>query len=302
MDGLGADLRQALRSLARSPGFTTAALAVLALAIGANTAIFSVVNAVLIKQLPFQDPGSLVWIWNKRLDTDRYPFQLPEFSDYKERQTALTDVAALAGYPANLTGSGEPERLAGARVSGNLFNLLGVKAALGRTLLPDDDDTSHERAVVLSHGLFMRRFGGDPAIVGTTLVLNGQPHTVVGVLPQSFLFAFAGPDFAVPLRPDEDPWRHDKSSTHFLRILGRLKPGSTAQGAAASLSALQARLKPEYPLGSTTEKVAIFVTPLHDELVANVRASLLVLLGAVGLVLLVGCANLASLLLARASA
>jgi putative ABC transport system permease protein len=302
MDALGADLRQALRSLLRSPGFTTAALVVLALAIGANTAIFSVVNAVLVKQLPYEKPDGLVWVWNKRLDIARYPFMLPEYLDYKARQTSFEGLAAITGTPANMTGVGEPERLQGARVSGDLFPLLGVRPEAGRLLTAADDDPKSPHAVVLSHGFFMRRFGGDTSALGTTITLNGLPYTLVGVLPQSFLFPIGGPDFAIPLRPEEDPWRDNKASTHFLRILGRLRPGTTLEAAASSLTAVQTALRPEYPKDSMSEKVAISVYPLYDEIVANVKSSLLVLLGAVALVLLVGCANLASLLLARASA
>jgi putative ABC transport system permease protein len=302
MDALGADLRQALRSLLRSPGFTTAALVVLALAIGANTAIFSVVNAVLVKQLPYEKPDGLVWVWNKRLDIARYPFMLPEYLDYKARQTSFEGLAAITGTPANMTGVGEPERLQGARVSGDLFPLLGVRPEAGRLLTAADDDPKSPHAVVLSHGFFMRRFGGDTSALGTTITLNGLPYTLVGVLPQSFLFPIGGPDFAIPLRPEEDPWRNNKASTHFLRILGRLRPGTTLEAAASSLTAVQTALRPEYPKDSMSEKVAISVYPLYDEIVANVKSSLLVLLGAVALVLLVGCANLASLLLARASA
>src|SRR5262245_33082949 len=223
MDGLGADLKQALRSLKRSPGFTFAALVVLALAIGANTAIFSLVNAVLVKQLPYQRPDGLVWLWNKRNDIARYPFMLPEYLDYKARQNALEEIAAITAVPANMTGVGEPERLTGARVSGNLFPLLGVTPETGRLLVPADDDAKSPRAVVISHGFFVRRFGADTTALGTTLTLNGLPYTLVGVLPQSFLFPLGGPDFAIPLRPDEDPWKANKASTHFLRLLGRLK-------------------------------------------------------------------------------
>src|SRR5262245_32429828 len=182
MDKLVRDVRGAGRRLAKSPGFTAVALVTLALGIGANTALFSVVDTVLLRALPFAEPDRLYWIWSRHTSTDRYPFQIPEFCDYRDQNRTLDGLAGFANWNANLTGDGPAERLPGLRVSDNMFELLGAGALLGRTLRTGDDVPGREKVVVLSHGLWQRRFGGDPGIVGRSLVLNGDSFEVVGVL------------------------------------------------------------------------------------------------------------------------
>ncbi|MGH9702571.1 MAG: ABC transporter permease, partial [Candidatus Acidiferrales bacterium] len=295
------DLRYAVRTLAKSPGFTIVAVLTLALGIGANTAIFSLVNAVLLRQLPFRDPARLVTIYGSRPFTGKYPFSLPDFIDYRDQNESFEQIAAVANWNTNLTDRGEPERMIGIRVSANLFEMLGVQAIVGRALVPRDDDPRSPHVVVISHSLWQRRFGGDPKIVGQTIRLNAESYTVAGVLPRDFLFPFVRAELAAPLVPEADPWAQDRGSVDFLRGVARLKPGVSMQVANAQMTALALRLEKQYPkYNSAKEQVNIF--PLDEEIVGAYRQSLYVLLGAVGLVLLITCSNLANLLLARANA
>ena len=211
------DVRLAARRLGRTPGFTLLALVTLALGIGANTALFSVVHAVLLKPLPFAEPDRLYWVWSRHTSTDRYPFSLPEFCDYRDRNRTLGALAGFANWTGNLAGEGTTERIPGLRVSGNFFEMLGVAPALGRTLRAADDEPGREKVVVLSHGLWQRRFGGDPAVVGRAVTLNGESFAVVGVLSRDFPFPIRDIDLAIPLAPEQDPWRHDRESTNFIR-------------------------------------------------------------------------------------
>jgi len=299
MTTLGDDARLSFRRLVRSPGFTGTALLTLALGIGANTALFSVVYAVLLRPLPFPEPERLHWIWSRHTSTDRYPFQLPEFCDYRDQNQTLEALAGFANWNASLTGDGAAERLAGLRVSGDFFGMLGAVPALGRTLGPDDDLPGHEKVVVLTHGLWQRRFGGDAKIVGRRLLLNGEPFSVVGVLGRDFLFPVRAVEMAVPLAPDQDPWRHNRDSTNFVRALGRAKKGVTAPQLAADLESVGRRLRAEFPK-SYVRKTGVLVRPYRDELTRGVSQTLLILLAAVALLLLIACANLANLSLVRA--
>jgi len=300
METLADDVRLALRRLARSPGFTLVALTTLALGIGANTALFSVVHAVLLRPLPFGDPDRLYAVWSRHTSTERYPFQLPEFCDYRDLNRTLEGFAGVANWNANITGDAPPERLSGLRVTGNLFDLLGAPPALGRTLRPDDDVPGHEKVVVLSYGLWQRRFGGDPGVVGRNLDLNGEPFTVVGVLGPEFLFPVRTAVLAIPLAPDKDPWRHNRDSTSFLRGVARAKAGVTAGQIGADLERIGQRLQAEFPK-SYARKKGVLVRSYRDELTRGVSQILWVLLAAVGLLLLIACANLANLMLVRAT-
>jgi putative ABC transport system permease protein len=293
------DLKHGIRGLLQSPGFTAAAVLILGVGIGANAAIFSMVNAVLLRDLPFRDPDRLVWVWIATKDRDRYPLSIPDFMDYRREARGLTDLAAVAGWPANLTGPEETERLQGARVGGNLFALLGATPALGRTLRPEDDREA-ARVVVLTHGLWQRRFGGDPAILGKALRLNGDSYAVVGVMPPRFFFPLAEAELAIPLAAEHDPWRLDRRSVNFLRVVARLRDGVTPAQAEAEMSGIARRLQKTYPASNAT-KAAINIRPYHEEVTGNYRLALWVILGAVGFVLLIGCANLAGLLLVRAA-
>ncbi|MGH9938115.1 MAG: ABC transporter permease, partial [Blastocatellia bacterium] len=294
------DLRYAARMLLRKPGFTAVAVLALALGIGGNTAIFSLVNSILLRQLPFRQPEQLVWVSSRRSDSGKRPFNLPDFVDYRDQNQSLAGIAAFANWSANLTDRGDPERLQGLRISANAFRLLGVEAVLGRALAPEDDTPGQQRVVVLSYGLWQRRFGADPQLLGQTLTLNGAGYTVVGVLPPRFFFPYREAELAVPLAPDADPWRGVRNSTNFLRALARLKPGVTREQAEADLTSVAQRLRSQYPVHNR-RKLGVTLSPLHEEVVGDFRLALWVLLGAVGVVLLITCVNLANLALAQAA-
>ncbi|HEX7175766.1 MAG TPA: ABC transporter permease [Pyrinomonadaceae bacterium] len=293
------DLRYGLRMLLKNPGFTIVAVIALALGIGANSAIFSVVNTVLLRPLPYKDPERLVMVWEDRTKRG-YPRDTPaagNYTDWRDQNQVFEGMAAIADLSFNLTGVGEPERLDGRRVSASLFPLLGVEPQLGRAFLPEEDQPGGNRVVIMSHGLWQRRFGSDMSIIGKPLNLNGESHTVVGVMP---------PDFQFPSRDDElwapiafDPQEATNRRRHYLQIVARTKPGVTPQQAQVELSAIAERLQQQYP--ETNTDVGAAVVPLHEQLVGDIKPALLVLLGAVGFVLLVACANVANLLLARAS-
>ena len=295
------DLRLAARRLGRTPGFTLLALVTLALGIGANTALFSVVHAVLLKPLPFAEPDRLYWVWSRHTSTDRYPFSLPEFCDYRDRNRTLGALAGFANWTGNLAGEGTTERIPGLRVSGNFFEMLGVAPTLGRTLRAADDEPGREKVVVLSHGLWQRRFGGDAAVVGRSVTLNGESFAVVGVLSRDFLFPIRDIDLAIPLAPEQDPWRHDRESTNFIRMIGRVHPGTGAAQVTADLEATGRRLQQDFP-GSYARKKGVLVVPYKEELTRNVSRTLSMLTAAVALLLLIACANLANLMLVRATA
>jgi putative ABC transport system permease protein len=296
------DLRYGLRSLRRAPGFTIVAVSTLGLGIGATTAIFSLVNAILLRQLPFKNPEQLVAVDSKRTDPGKHPFTIPDFIDYRDQNQTLEQIAAYANWSASLTGSGEAERVQGMRISANAFQLLGVEAVVGRALVPEDDTPGRQNVAVLSHGLWQRRFGGDPRLVGQTLSLNGHSYTIVGVLPPQFIFPIQEAELAVPLAPDADPWRSARTSTNFLRAIARLKPGVPLAQAEADLTSIAGRMRQQYPAANENmNKLGVTLTPLNEVVVGDYRHALWMLLGAVGFVLLIASINLASLSLARAS-
>ncbi len=301
METLWQDLRYAFRVLLNQPGFTVMVVLMLGVGIGASTAIFSLAYNVLIRQLPFQEPDRLMWVWSVRTDRDDAPFTLPEFIDYRDENQSLEALAAIATWNPILSGSGDAERLHGMRVSANAFQMLGVAPAVGRTLLPSDDDPKSERVVVLGHALWQRRFGGHASVTGTRLTLNGDAYTVVGVLPSEFVFPIVGAEIAVPLMPQTDPLRSVRGSVNFLRMIGRLKPGISREQAEAELTALCMRLRERFPV-EYARKRSVRLEALHDRIVGNFRVALVFLLSAVLCVLLIGCTNLAGLLLARAAA
>jgi putative ABC transport system permease protein len=297
------DLRYALRVLFRQPAFTIVAALTLAIGIGANTAIFSIVNAVLLRPLPFANPDSLVVLWSNTRPERGGAASPDDFLDFRRDQRSFTDIAALANSSATLTSRGaDAERLRGMRVSAGLLSILGVSPRLGRDFLAEEDTPGGQRVVLLSHGLWERRFAADPSLVGKTLNLDGEAHTVIGVMPEGFDFpvGFAStqpPDFWQPLRLDPS---QPSRGAHFLRVVGRLKPGVTMAAAQAEMTAMARRLEQQHPLTNTNWGLWVF--PLHEEYAGDVRQPLLVLLAAVGCVLLIACANVANLLLARATA
>src|SRR6185295_7210836 len=241
MEGLLKDIRYSIRGLRKRPGFTLLVVLVLAFAISANCSIFSIVNAVILKPLSFKDPDQLVWIWATRKTVSRAFFSIPNFIDTRDQNQTLQEVAPLAIWAANLTGQGEAERLQGVRISANALQMLGVEATAGRALVPEDDNPNNARVVMLSYGLWQRRFGGASETLGKTLTLNGDPYTVVGVLPPRFVIPNAETEIVVPLRMDQDPRRTERGS-NFLRLVARLKPGVTPAQAETDLGAISNRL------------------------------------------------------------
>jgi predicted permease len=299
MTDLLKEIRLAARTLWRVPGFTIAAVLTLAAGIGANALVFMVVDAVLVRALPFRDAGRIVYVSLVTRDTPKYPLSIPDLIEYQRETRSLADMAGVAGANVSLTGSGDAERIQGVRASGNLFSMLGVEAVLGRTLLPDDD---HAKAavVVLTDGLWRRRFGGDRGVLGRSIVLNGDAYEVVGVLPPRFRFMAQSAEFAIPLAAEHDPARADRQAMNMLRVAARLAPGATAEQAAAEMTAMARRLQKQYPDSNAT-KQGVSVTPYRDEIVGEVRPVLVMLFGAVACVFLIGCANLAGLTLVRAA-
>jgi putative ABC transport system permease protein len=299
MKSLFQDLRFGLRMLRKNYIFTAVAVLTLAVGIGANTAIFSLVNAVLLRQLPYRNAERLVWIWATRTDRDKAFYSIPNFIDTRDRSQSFENLAAFANWGANLTGNGDPERLQGVRLSAHAFQMLGVEAATGRTLTAADDDPGNPRVVMLSNGLWQRRFGGNPNVIGQKLTLNGDTYTVVGALPPHFTIPNAVIEVATALRMETDPRRGERGS-NFLRVFGRLKDGVTVTQARADLATVTTRLREQYP--DNVKLTAPNVQPLRDEVVGGYRKALWLLLGAVGMALLIACANLANMLLARATA
>jgi predicted permease len=295
------DLRYSLRVLRQKPGFAFTVIATLALGIGANTAIFSVVNAVLLRELPFQKPDEVVWVWSSRTDRDKAPFTMPDFLDYREQNQTLDQIAAFTSTGLNLTGTEKAERLQALRVSANVFELLGVDASAGRLFVVDDDEPARRHVAVLTYESWQKRFGGNSQTVGQVLTLNGEAYTIIGVLPPRFTLPDREAELAIPLSPAVDPSRDVRSSTNFLRAVARLKPGVTRQQAEADLTSIVARQKQQFG-EAYLKKNGVRLVPIHEEMVGNVRTALWVLLGAVGMVLLIACSNLAALSLARASA
>jgi putative ABC transport system permease protein len=308
LDDLVQDLRFAFRSFRGSPGFATVAVVTLALGIGANTAIFTVVNAALLRPLPYRDAGRLVMVWDQLLNLGlmRFGASYADYFDYRDQNRVFEDIAAYSSQQFDLTGSTQPERVPGVRVSANLLPLLGASTALGRTFTNDENQAGRDTVVLLSDALWRRRFGADPTLIGKIISLDGLPHTVVGILPRGFRFSTDGsdsPDVWVPIALHPDPAR---TTEGVLSLIARLKPGVTLERAQAEMSTIAARLEQQFHLyrGPHGEDAgyAVLVVPLRDQVFGDMRQSLLVLLGAVGFVLLIACANVANLLLARAAA
>jgi predicted permease len=293
------DLRIAARSLRKQPGFTLAAVATLALGIGTSTAIFSLVNAALLRPLPYREPGRLVHIFEyDGSQGRRSPASYPEYLDWRRFNRTLEEIAGYDGGSRTLTSNEGAERVRVAQVTGNFFRTLGVIPYLGRTFEDNEDGRSAARLVMLTYNCWRRRFGADPSMVGEALTLNGVPHTIVGVLPADFEFSLRGTaELYLPLWVSSA--QEERRYQHWLDLIGRLRPGVGIEEAEADLSALAAETAAE--VGEWHAGVTEIVVPLRDEMVAPVRPALLVLLAAVTVVLLASCANVAGLLLARSA-
>src|SRR6476659_3186256 len=299
MESVVKDLKFAFRSFIKRPGFAAVAVITLALGIGGSTSIFTVVDAALLRGLPYKSPDRLYHLWEKtpKEEFSKREMSYPDYQDYQQNNV-LEGLAAYTGARVILSGDGEPEFVGGPRVSANFFSVLGVDAIVGRTFQPGEDQPNGPKVTVLNYGLWQKRFGGDRNVIGRALTINGESYTIVGVLPESFQFALRPNDLWLPYQPTEN--QRTRRFMHGTNLIGRLKPGVTAAQAQAELNVIAGRIEKEYNdshAGTTMQMV-----PLQEEVIGSVRPILLVLLAAVGFVLLIACANVASLLLTRSLA
>jgi putative ABC transport system permease protein len=302
MDSLRQDLRYAFRTLLRSPVFALVAVMTIGIGIGANTAIFSVVNAVLLRPLPYMEPERLFMMWGTYPDFGQTSTSLPDFRDYREQSTVFEELAASSTTNSNFAlAGGEPERVSRGIITANYFRTLGVQPATGRFFLPEEEQGSAESpnlaepVAVVSYGMWQSRFGGSPGAIGRAIQLHGREFTIVGVAPQRFQFGEAV-DVWTPLNINADVGRRSE----FLQVLGRTRPGVSLEQVRAEAQAINQRLAAEYP--ETNETIGVEVVSLHEQMVGDVRPALLAFMAAVGLVLLIACANVANLMLTRAAA
>lgn len=296
MDTLIADVRHGLRLLLRSPGFALITIATLALGIGANTAIYSIVDSVLVRPLPYHDPDRVVMVWEDASYVS-FPRNTPAPANYfswKERTSMFADLAATRSATAILTSGGSPEQVIGRRVTANFFTVLGVAPALGRTFT-ESEDRSGAPVTVISDRLWQGRYAADPAIVGRDITMNGSRVSIIGVMPRSFVFRNRDIDFWSPIQ--FTPADAARRGSHYLQVVARLAPGATLEQARGEMRDVAARLGQEYP--DTNRQVGAVVVPIREDLLGDTRLQLIVLLSAAACVLLIACANIASLLLAR---
>ena len=295
------DVRYGLRVLRQKPGFTAVAVLTLALGIGANTAVFSLVSAVLVRPLQYREAERLVTVWEDGTAAGfpRDVLAVGNFADWRAQNSVFEEMAAADQRTFDLTGEGgEPEKIFGLGVTSNFFPLLGAEPALGRIFLPEEDSPGAARVAVLSQGLWQRRFGGERSAVGRDVLLNGEHYTVAGVMPADFEFAYPNVDLWIPVA--FTPEQLNDHANHYLEVVARLKPGVTVEQARADLNVVARRISEAHPEDATGLSAA--VVPLREYLAGNVRTPLLLLLAAVALVLLIACANVAGVLLSRAAA
>src|SRR5947209_63805 len=303
MEGILRDARYGARSLAKNPGFTAVAVLTLALGIGANTAIFGVIDAVLLRPLPYPEAERLVKLYGRAETGENVPVAPADFLEQFRRANSFERLAAYRELSFNLTVQERPERVSGTVVTPDFFSVLGVNAQVGRAITAGQDEPGGPRVVVLSHALWQRWSGRHRGVSGKTVTLDGEPRTVVGVMPEGFQFPagselWASSRFAVPehpLKPTNDP--SNRRDTHYFDVIGRLKAGVTQGQAKAEADAIVGRLKQEY--GDEEEDVGAAVVPLHEDVVGETRPALMLLIGAVAILLLIACANVANILLAR---
>ncbi|MGA9769112.1 MAG: ABC transporter permease [Blastocatellia bacterium] len=298
METLLQDVRYSLRMLVKKPSFTAIVVLALAIGIGANTAIFSVVNAILLRPLPYKNPDRIAMIWmnNPKLGVAQDWHSYPNYVDYKEQNQVFEDMAAFNDRSYTLTGTGEPVRVMGAVTTANLFSVIGADPAQGRAFSVEEEEPGKGTVVILSHGLWQRRFGGDAGILGQPISLDGTTRTVIGIMPAGFAFPQKETELWVPLVVS--PQRKQARFGFSLKSVGRLKPGVTVAQAQSDMGAIGDRLDEQYFHSGYSANIV----SLHEQETGKVRPALLVLLGAVAFVLLIACINVANLLLARAAA
>ncbi len=298
MNGLLSDLRYAFRTLRKSPGFTVVALLTLAIGIGANTAIFSFVDSILLKPLPYPDAERIVRVLEKPPGGGGNGISTLTFLDWRNQNTVFDSLAAQTGGDVTLTGRGEPVQLRASHVSAPYFDIFGIKAALGRTFAADEDQRGKEHVAVLSHVLWVSQFGADPALVGRTILLDGESYTVVGVLPEGGAFDRAYNQIWLPLAFQPENMTRN---FHWFVAFAKLKRGIAIEQARTQMDAIGARIAQQYP--DSNKGWGVTIERYADTIVdTNLRQSLYVLLAAVGMMLLIGCTNLANLTLARGAA
>lgn len=296
MNKLLQDLRYGVRTLLKRPGFAMVAVVTLALGIGASTVIFTVVDAALLRGLPYKSPDRLYHLW-ERTPKQEFPkreFSYPDYQDYQQN-SVFEGLAAYGGGGAILSGYGEPESVMAPRASANFFSVLGVDPIIGRTFQPGEDTPGAPGVTVVTYGLWQRRFGGDPGVVGQAVTINGESYSIVGVLPASFQFALRPSDLWLPYQPTQS--QLTRRFMHGTNLIGRLKPDVSPEQAQAELSVISGRIEQQY--NDSHAGTSARLIPLQEEVVGSVRPILLVLLAAVGFVLLIACANVASLMLTR---
>lgn len=295
MSTLSQDLRFSFRALRQQPAVTLVAIIALGLAIGSSTAMFSVINAVLLKPLNFDDPARVVIIWesNPKAGLDIFTASAANFLDWQSQNSVFSNISAYNGGDVTLTGvEDNAERVTRANVTGEFFQVLRTSAMIGRALTVADEDPANDQVAVISHGFWMNRFGGDPSVLGRDIFLDGRRVSVVGVMPASFMYP-AATDVWIPIQLAGSTVR----GAHFYQTVARLKDGVTLEAADAEMKTIAARLSLQYP--RTNENWTTLVFNLHEYIVRDLRGTVLVLFGAVGFVLLIACANVANLLLAR---
>src|SRR5882762_4153363 len=294
------DVRYSLRALRKTPAFTAGAVVTVALTVGTTTAIFSVVYGILLRQLPYRHVEHVFWMWSDQPGRDRTPFNVPDFIDYRDSTRTLSGFAGYFAYSANLSDEAAAERVQGIRATGNLFDVLGTRARFGRLLQPSDERPGADHVVVLAEPFWIRRFGGDRAMVGRQIRLNSEEYTVIGVLAVGFVMPVRDVEFVVPFAADHDPRRGARNSVNFIQGVGRLGAQVTLPQAASELTAIARRLQARFPV-ENARKRGVRMVAVIDGIVGPFRTALLTLFAAVGAVLLIACANLANLMLTRAT-